>query len=181
MRPVRAPLMLILFVTALMQAAGSQAQEVKEADTVEVRETGDRLFRFLFNYDRSFVVSINRALPNSSALRAGLVAELVRTQQIGNVVFGWFGNAKPETLEVKLGSKVPVAVSQAAIRAASLPTDLPLIVSVMAQDGLLSDTQRIYIGALVKSGKPPMTRQKLDLLLSDQISHEKFLKALVTP
>jgi hypothetical protein len=89
-------------------------------------------------------------------------------------VFEWFGPKTPETLEIKIGSKVPVEMAQAAVRVFGRRDDIPVVISVDTVDGPYGNTQQIYIGGLVATGKPPTSRDRIDALLREGISQEDF-------
>jgi hypothetical protein len=89
-------------------------------------------------------------------------------------VFAWFGPKTPEAVEIKIGSKVPVEMAQAAVRVFCRREDMPVVISVDTEDGQFGNTQRIYVGGLVATGKPPTSRDRIDALLREGISQEDF-------
>jgi hypothetical protein len=149
--------------------------DLTEVETIMVTRTDGQLLPFRFNSGRPFVVSINSGVPGARAARGAFVSILARNRLLDKVVFEWFGPKTPETLEIEIGSKVPVEMAQAAVRLFCRRVDMPVVISVDTEDGVFGNTQRIYIGGLVASGKPPTNRDRIDALLREGISQEDFL------
>ncbi|MGD0199165.1 MAG: hypothetical protein ABSD27_00285 [Bryobacteraceae bacterium] len=140
---------------------------------VSTRTPGEAL-AFRFNSGRPFVVSINSGVPGARAARGAFVSILARNRLLDKVVFEWFGPKNPEAVEIEIGSKVPVEMAQAAVRVFGRRDDIPVVVSVDTEDRQFGNTQRIYIGGLVATGKPPTSRDRMDALLRQGISQQDF-------
>lgn len=149
-------------------------RDLTEVETIASTRTPGEALAFRFNSGRPFVVSINSGVPGARAARAAFVSILARNRLLDKVVFEWFGPRTPKALEIEIGSKVPVEMAQAAVRAFCRRVDMPVVVSVNTQDGQFGNTQRIYVGGLVATGKPPTSRDRIDALLREGISQEDF-------
>jgi hypothetical protein len=158
----------------LLLAQPEVDRDLTEVEMIASTRTPGQPLAFRFNSDRLFVVSINSGVPGARAARDTFAGILARNRLLDKVVFEWFGPKTPEAVEIKIGSKVPVEVALAAVRVFSRREDMPVVISVETQDGQLGNTQRVYIGGLVASGKPPTSRDRIDALLREGISQEDF-------
>jgi hypothetical protein len=147
-----------------------------EVETIHRHETDDPVLRTRFNYDRPFAISINQKIANARVLRNALVESLGRKGLLDIIVFEWFGQAQPQAIEVNIGVNVPLEISQSVLRMLSKEKALPLIVSLESQDKDMANTQRVYVGSLVKSEGRPVLPSKLNALLNEKISREEFFR-----
>ena len=164
--------------TCMAAEAGAGQGDVRESDMISSTASGNPDLPTAFNGGASFVVSINRFLPGSRALRADLVQRLREAKLLDRVVFEWFGDErlKPQTCELHIGRRVPVAMAQAALRACTDRARVPVVFALSEEDGDFGSTQRVYIGALVASGKDPIKPEQLRALLKEGLTQEEFLK-----
>ena len=171
-----------LVTAAMLLASPSWAQNQPnkytpmEVETISLWNTDDPVLRTRFNDYRPFAISINQKIPNACAVRDSLVQSLGRKGSLDIIVFEWFGQAQPQAIEVKIGVNVPLEISQSVLKALSNEKALPLIVSLKSQDEGRANTQRIYVGSLVKSGEKPVLPSKLDALLNETLSREEFFR-----
>ncbi|HEX8474111.1 MAG TPA: hypothetical protein VF666_08775 [Pyrinomonadaceae bacterium] len=160
--------------------------ELKADEAVVVTKTDDKRWPAKFNFDRRFLVSINRAIPNATAIKDELVNLLANNGTLDDILFDWFGSEQPESVELRIGSRVPVETAQAVIKVLSRQEKLPVRVLVSEDDTLVEEnhryffgyTQRITIGSLIKSKKKPLSREMMDALLREGITQKEFLKIL---
>lgn len=170
---------IMVLITMPACAQGESHERFKEADRIAYTRTGDSKLPFVFNYGTSFVISMNRGIPDVYVLRenlAKILIEKMEPQVIDKILFDFFGKTRPENLEIMIGSKVPLHISQAVIRVFSKHSDLPVILTINTVDGKFGNTQRVYIGGLVKTGKSPVSRETIGVLLSKSISREEFIR-----
>jgi hypothetical protein len=158
----------------LLLAQSEVSPDLTEVGMIVSTRTPGQALAFRFNFGKLFVVSINSGVPGARAARDALAGILARNRLLDKVVFEWFGPKTPETLEIEIGSKVPVEMAQAVVRVFCRREDMPVVISVDTEDGQFGNTQRIYIGGLVASGKPPTRRDRIDALLREGISQQDF-------
>ena len=66
-------------------------------------------------------------------------------------MFDFFSSEKqPDFVEVEFGSRVPLDIAQAIIKAFAERSDLKVTLALETVDGYHGDTQRVYIGSLVQ-------------------------------
>jgi hypothetical protein len=137
---------------------------------------------FKFNNYRPYVISINEFLPGAKELRENLINSLAREGILQQVVFEWFGKGPLQAIELKIGGKVPVTIAQAVLRACGSVAKIPVILTINQEDGYnqkggpYGHSQRVYVGSLMKSGRPPATPEKLQSLLKPGLSQQEFIK-----
>ncbi len=154
-------------------------ERFKEADTITGKRTDDSRLPNVFNYATSFVISINRGIQDVNVLRenlAKILIEKVEPQDIDKILFDFFGETRPETLGIMIGSRVPLKIAQAVVRVFSQQSALPITITINADDGIFGNTQRVYIGGLVRAEKNPISLETIDILLREDISQEEFIE-----
>lgn len=100
---------------------------------------------------RSWAVSLNVALDGAAELDRRLVHELAQRQLAGQVLLEEFRPPRaPRCTELQVGSRVPVAVVQAVVRAL-LPLPQRWSVQIVEDDESgTGELQRVYIGGMVQ-------------------------------
>lgn len=132
-----------------------------------------------FNYNTSYVISINYFIPDREVLYKNLkntLAEEVEKEIIDKILLNTFVSQSIDTLQITIGSRVPVSIAQAVIKVYSQQSSLPIIINIKSLSGELRHTERIYVGSLGKNNKKPISQEKIDALLSDEISHDEFIR-----
>lgn len=134
--------------------------------------------KFDFNDDRPWVCSMNKHLPAVEGKWHNLVDRLEAEMLLDQVVFEWFGSEKPDTIELKIGAKIPLRIAQATIAMFARPASAPVIVSVMTEDTDFGNTQRMYIGALVPTERAVTSPEQIEAVLKRDITHRQFLQII---
>lgn len=147
--------------------------------TLTVHGTGYPALPYGFNYDTSYVISINMAIPYVNVHRENLAKLLVDefgSKITDEILFQNFGNHRPESLSIIIGSDVPVKILQAVLRVFS-QTDIPITIT-MHTDGekYRYKAQSVIVGGLLKVQKSPVSGETIDILLREGISQEEFIK-----
>lgn len=163
---------IMVLATIPAWAQSGSHDKIKEADRITYKRTDDSRLPYVFNYGTSFVILINRRIPDVNTLRENLAKILTEKQVIDKILFSWFGKTSLETLEIKIGSRVPLNIAQAVLKVFSRQSALPIIITIDAKDG----GQRVLVGGLMKTGKNPMNQEKIDALLREKISQEEFMR-----
>jgi len=171
---------IVIVLGPVLAAQNQPNYQVMEVEKINVRNTDDPVLKKRFNYDKPFVIQVNRKIPNARALRDNLVQFLGKKGLLDILAFNWFGETELQSIEINIGVNVPLGISQSVLRTFSKQAELPLIVSVESQDDRVGGTQHIYIGSLVKSGKKPIDPSKLNALMSDEMSRDDFVRTIGT-
>lgn len=177
----------VLLAAAALRADDQPPAAVKVADDVSVlRATvggkpvawfGVGLGGPMYQYEIDF----NTKLPKGADLQKALLAALARDKEHRDkIVFSPFAPAAaaPDPVEVVIGRDVPLPVARAVLAELSKADGLKLAPSVKDEDGPGLDTRRVYVGGLVKSGKPAATADLLKTLLDPKTTHAEFLAAI---
>ena len=174
-------LLVVLVFAGFSTCARAQAEPKNvplEDESISQNACDDSRLPNRFNSSRPFVISFNEKIPDARPVRAAIVRSLGQKGLLDLIVFEWFGSTEPETIEIKFGAKVPLAVSQSVLKALSRNKDLKLVLSVSTTNNEFGDMQRVYVGSLVKSGKQPVTPRKLQELLSDDLTLAEFIEMI---
>lgn len=146
------------------------------------KRTGDSRLPYAFNYDTSYVISINHRIPDAQVRReklAKLLIEEVEPQLIDKILFEDFGDSCIKTVSIVIGSRIPVKVAQAVVSVFSQDLSLPITIDIRGEDAKhKSSTQIIYVGSLAKSEKNPINREAIDALLRKDMSQKQFIRAV---
>ncbi|MDN4589176.1 hypothetical protein DBA29_11785 [Xenophilus aerolatus] len=138
--------------TPLLLRAGTEQHLIIDA-------SGDPRLPHLFSVEgdaaapqrRPWAVSLNVALEGAAELDRRLVQELAQRQMAGQVLLEEFRPPHvPRCTELQVGSRVPVAVVQAVVRAL-LPLPQRWSVQIVEDDESgTGESQRVYIGGMVQ-------------------------------
>jgi hypothetical protein len=173
----------LVVLTGLLVAAtgrgGAEPPGLKVAETISISRTVGGEPPVQFNFACSYVISLNMKLPRADQVRKTLVETLARTGLRDHLLFNPFTpDRAPELVEVMIGSKVPVEAVRVVLREVSRVPDLKLALSVLKEDDVFGNTQRVYIGGLVPSGRRPATPEQLKALLAPDLTHQELLGLL---
>jgi hypothetical protein len=150
---------------------------IKIAEMISLSVNEGQELAYRFNFERTYVIAMNTKIPNSETLKSDLLAKLAKTRRFQDeVLFHPFTPTDlPETIEIAIGSRVPVAAAQCVLlEFGDLPNFKPVL-TVMRDNDSFGNTQRIYIGGLRPQGQTPISRKKLKLLLTPNLSQREFL------
>jgi hypothetical protein len=148
----------------------------REVEQITRTSGGDSNLPRRFNFGRPFVVSLNSGIPEVKAIRKELVGILNQSRILEQVVFEWFGPSKVESIQIGIGNRVPVGLAQSVLRVFSRQKGIPIILDIADTDGDFGDTQRVYVGGLVKSRTKPLSKERLEALLKDGIEQREFFR-----
>lgn len=176
---VLAPIVLVAFAASYARTDDDKP-EIKIAEKIEqLSAKDDKELPSRFNFDRKFVVAVNTKLPKGDKLEKALIDALLKDKKHRDeVLYHPFGkDDAPEPIEVKIGTKVPAIVVRVALTVLS-ETDLKLALSLMDADDNFGNTQRMYVGGYVVSGKKAVTRDQLKEILDPKHTHKEMLDAI---
>ncbi len=166
----------------LASKRGVNYERFKEINgTLRVHGTGDQRLPYGFNYDTTYVISINTAIPYINVHRENLAKSLIGefgTQIIDKILFQNFGNHRPKSLSIIVGTAVPVKVLQAVLGVFS-KTDIPITITMHADaEKHRYKAQSVVVGGLLEVQKDPVSREAIDILLREGITQEEFLNVV---
>ena len=167
-------------LTSNVATATEESSDIKVVDRVKSRPSQNAQLPTEFNDGRPFVISLNLTIPGSEAMKTNLFSTLTE-KKVGNkiVILFFSSKAPPEYVTLKFGSRVPLDIAQSVIKAATQTPGIRITLVLQKLDGDFGDTQRVYIGGLLQHSKRPVTQDKLDALLNDQLSLEEFHKLIL--
>jgi hypothetical protein len=157
-----------------------------DGESVNIRLADDKKLPARFNHDKLFLISVNRVIPDAAVVRDELARLLAARGVLDQILFHSFGSAKPETVEVGIGKRVPVEVAQAVVKALAGRENLPVTVYVYKDDTISVEnrrlyfayTQRVIIGVINKPRGKPLSKEKAEALLVEGMTRERFFKLL---
>ena len=171
-------------ITASAQSA--KHSDIEEADEIKIKKSDGKKLPLKFNHDRSFAISINRGIPGSSEMRKRLATLLADNGQLNEVVFIWFGTVKPQTIEIKIGRRIPIEIAQAVVKVLSHLEDTSVVLSALDDKVVVSRqkvfnfgySQRVIMGSLVQSKRKPITKEITAALLKEGLTQAEFFRVL---
>lgn len=176
----------ILVMYAAVPAQVNNSSELQEGERVVIKKVDDGKLPARFNYDRPFLISINRGVPDAPSIKGELIKLMSGDGMLDKVLFETFGSEGLTNVEVKIGKRVPVEIAQAVIRVLSGRESLPLTVYVYKDDIITQDnrqhffayTQRIIIGSLGERKGKALNKERTEALLREGITQKEFIKLL---
>jgi hypothetical protein len=123
---------------------------------------------------RPHAISLNTSIPGHPELRAALAWRLDELGVVELVAVEPFGEDPPPFIEIHVGDRVPVAVTQAVLEVYGRQSGLPVRLGVSHVDQGFSETYRVYVGSLVHSVAEELTPAQLDALLEPGLDAARF-------
>lgn len=162
---------ILVALTASPTCAPLRPAHLPTVDTLTVHRDADGTCRF--NEDRRYVIGFHRVLADTG-IEQRLARRLAGSALAGEVLVQWFGDARPDRIELILGRDLPTALAAAIVEVTGDLAPLPIAVSTIDSDDAVCQRAQAYVGALLPTETPDWSPDQLDNLVRHQDDPDAF-------